>query len=139
MLRESAVSSGRNRCDNTQLVNPANCFAHVLERGVNLSVSENINGQHSAIGQLFRRGLESNLHRPVVVIRMLKENSSANTRTNADDAVIQNGAAAVAVGVVNEQRDFDRPHAPSDVAVGFKLFEPIKPNVRASGLTQADV
>ena len=104
-----------------------------------MSVSKNINGQDFAIGQLFRCGLESNLHRPVVVIRMLKENSSANTRTNADDAVIKNGAAAVASGVSNQQRDFDWPHAAPDVAVGFKLIEPVESDIRASRLTQADV
>lgn len=120
-------------------MNPADGLAHVLKRGVNLPVSKNINGQHSAIGQLFRLCFAANLHQPVVIIRMLVENTATDTPTNADDAVIQNGASAVAVGVVDEQRDFGWPHAPSDVAVGFKLIDPVESDIRAVGFAQADV
>src|SRR5581483_5020185 len=106
----SLFRSSCKRCGHAHLLHPAPGLGHVLEGGVKFAVPENIHGQHPTIGQRYRLGLRANLHRPEVVGRMLVQHSPASTLPDADDAMIQQSAAAQTAPVGDEQGHLYRPH-----------------------------
>ena len=121
---------------NSELVDVSPCFGHVRKCSLKFSIPQNIDPQNSTVRQFNRFGLRSNLNLAVVVIRVLIQHSTANTRPDANDAVIEDCSTTEAASVGHEQRNFDRPHASSDEPVNVVLFEPISSSFHVA---QADM
>lgn len=75
-----------------------------------LSVTNNVDVQPATIGERDGFYLRSNGEIAEVVSRVLVEDSTASTRPNADDAVVENGTAAKTATIGDEKWNLDRPH-----------------------------
>ena len=74
-----------------------------------------------------------------VVLRVLVKHSPPGALPDANDAMVEDRPAARASTVGDQQRNLDRPHRATDVALSIRRFEPVPPRLWPFRLAQTDV
>lgn len=132
---KSVSDAGRH----SKFANPATSVEHGFKRSVQFLVANHIDGEYSTVPQACRLHLRSDFHFSKVVGRMLIQYLAACTAPDANNAMVEQGTTAKTATVRNEQRNLDRPHAATDVAVAIEFFEPVESRIWSSGFAVTDV
>src|SRR5262249_38807475 len=100
---KGTTTASRHLCRcHAHLLHPAPGLGHMLGRCVLFAVPQDVNCQHPAIRQRGWLGLRADLHAAEVISRVLPKNSTAETLADANDAVVEECAAAEAAAVVDQ-------------------------------------